>query len=172
MSNLRYQLIDVFLAHAVALERDAVEHLNEVAQMMAVHNNQPLYELFRELAGYGVQHAKEIEELAAEKDLPTFKPWEYEWLEDESPEGGDLTKLQYLMKPLQALKFALNCELNARAFYLDIANHAETEEIRLLANEFADEESEHVRLLEERMDKIKEVGKDWEVDLDPPHLPE
>jgi len=172
MTNLRYRLLDVFLAHAVALEREAVEHLNEVAHMMQVHNNQSLYELFDELAGYGVEHAKSIEVLAEERNLPAFKPWEYEWLDDGSPETGDHTELRYQMTPRQALKFALSCEIKARAFYLDIAQNAETDEIRRLATEFAEEEEEHANLLEDRLKITEEVGKDWELDIDPPHLPE
>lgn len=76
------------------------------------------------------------------------------------------------MTPRQALRFALSCEIKARAFYLDIAQNAETDEIRRLATEFAEEEEEHANLLEERLKVTDEVGKDWELDIDPPHLPE
>jgi len=172
MSNLRYQSMDVFLAHAIALEQEAVEQLNEVAEMMAVHNNEDLHRLFSELAGYGVEHANSIEALAADRNLPGFHPWEYEWLDDESPELGELSELRYQMTPQQALKFALGRELNAQNFYLDIAENGETDAIRSLAQEFADEEGEHVRLLEERLETTADVGKDWEADLDPPHMPE
>lgn len=74
MSNLRYKSMEVFLAHAVTLEREAVEQLTEVAHMMEVHNNQGLYELFNELAGYGREHAGEIEALAEDRELPASNP--------------------------------------------------------------------------------------------------
>ena len=54
----------------------------------------------------------------------------------------------------------------------DIAQNAETDEIRRLATEFAEEEEEHANLLEERLKITKEVGKDWGMDIDPPHMPE
>ena len=172
MSNLRYKSMEVFLAHAVTLEREAVEQLTEVAHMMEVHNNQGLYELFNELAGYGLEHASEIEALAGERELPSFKPWEYEWPDDESPETGDTTDLHYQMTPQQALKLALSSEVKAQHFYRDIADNGETEEIRSLAREFAEEEGEHVQILEQRLKTTADVGSDWAADLDPPHMPE
>jgi len=172
MSNLRYQSLEVFLAHAVALEREAVEQLNEVAQMMDVHNNRELFELFSELAGYGVEHADAIEALAGDHELPSFQPWEYEWPEDQSPEIGDSSDLHYQMTPIQALKLALSSEMKAQNFYQDIADHGESDEIRSLAGQFAQEEAEHVQLLQERLKATPEVGRDWGTDLDPPHMPE
>ena len=172
MSNLRYQSMAVFLAHAVALEREAVEQLNEVAHMMEVHNNRALHELFIELAGYGLEHAESIETLAGEHELPGLKPWEYEWPDDESPELGDTSDLHYQMTPLQALKLALSSELKAQNFYRDIAENSESAEIRALAGEFAQEGAEHVELLQARLKITPEVGRDWGADLDPPHMPE
>lgn len=172
MSNLRYKSMEVFLAHAVALERDAVEQLNDVAHMMDVHNNQSLFELFTELAGFGLEHASAIEALAGERELPSFKPWEYEWMDDESPELGDTSDLHYQMTARQALLLALSSEKKAQHFYQDIAEHGETEDIRSLAGEFALEEAEHVQLLENRLEDTPDVGLDWATDLDPPHMPE
>ncbi len=172
MSNLRYKSMEVFLAHAVTLEREAVEQLTEVAHMMEVHNNQGLYELFNELAGYGREHAGEIEALAGDRELPSFKPWEYEWPDDESPEIGDTSDLHYQMTPPQALKLALSSELKAQHFYQDIADNGETDEIRALAREFAEEEAEHVQLLQQRLEITPDVAPDWAADLDPPHMPE
>ena len=172
MSNLRYTSLEAFLAHAVTLEREAVEQLNEVAHMMEVHNNQELYELFNELAGYGLEHASEIEALAGDTELPNFKPWEYEWPDDESPETGDTTGLHYQMTAKQALKLALSSEVKAQHFYQDIANNGETEKIRSLAREFAEEEAEHVQILEQRLKITPDGGSDWAADLDPPHMPE
>jgi len=172
MSNLRYQSMDVFLAHAVALEQEAVEQLNEVAQMMAVHNNEELHKLFSELAGFGVEHANSIMALAGHRQLPGYKPWEYEWPDDESPELGELSTLGYQMTPQQALEFALGSEIRAQKFYLDIAEHGQTEDIRILARAFADEEGEHVQILKERLENTGDVSPDWHADLDPPHMPE
>jgi len=172
VSNLRYRSLEVFLAHAITLEREAVEQLTEVAHMMEVHNNQGLYELFNELAGYGLEHASEIEALAEGRELPNFKPWEYEWPEDQSPEIGDSSDLHYQMTPVQALKLALSSEMKAQNFYQDIADHGESDEIRSLAGQFAQEEAEHVQLLQERLKATPEVGRDWGTDLDPPHMPE
>ncbi|MBE9538148.1 MAG: ferritin family protein [Proteobacteria bacterium] len=172
MSNLRYKSMEVFLAHAVALEREAVEQLREVAHMMEVHNNQGLYELFSELAGYGLEHAEAIEALARDRELPSFKPWEYEWPDDESPETGDTSDLHYQMTPQQALNLALSSERKAQHFYRDIAEYGETDKIRALAREFAEEEAEHVQLIEDKLKNTADVGADWAADLDPPHMPE
>ena len=167
-----YESLETFLAHAVTLEREAVEHLDDVAQMMFEHNNMPLYELFKELAGHGMTHASEIEALVLDYQLPALKPWEYQWQDNESPEVGDTDQLHYLMTPRQALKFALSHETSARDFYLDVATHTKTDKIKKLAMEFADEEAEHVQLLEDKLADTAHAGDDWHLDLDPPHLPE
>ena len=76
------------------------------------------------------------------------------------------------MTPQQALKLALSSETKAQHFYQDIADNGETEEIRDLAREFADEEAGHVQLLQQRLEITPDVASDWATDLDPPHMPE
>lgn len=76
------------------------------------------------------------------------------------------------MTPPQALKLALSSELKAQHFYQDIADNGETDEIRALAREFAEEEAEHVQLLQQRLEITPDVAPDWAADLDPPHMPE
>ncbi|MBE9538143.1 MAG: hypothetical protein IMF06_03625 [Proteobacteria bacterium] len=63
-------------------------------------------------------------------------------------------------------------ERKAQHFYRDITEHGETDKIRALAREFAEEEAEHVRLIEDRLKTTPDVGTDWAADLDPPHMPE
>ena len=52
--------LDTFLAYSVALEEEAAERHDELADMMDVHNNPEVAETFRKLAHYSRLHAQEI----------------------------------------------------------------------------------------------------------------
>lgn len=172
MTVSAYYSLGAFLLHALTLEEEAVECLLEVADMMEVHNNTELQQLFESLASFGVKHAAEIQTLCEGHELPALKPWEFEWPDGESPEQADTGNLHYLMSPRQALELALNSESRAQAYYQDIAENADSESIRTLAAEFAEEEAEHVKLLRNELAKCHEVGRDQAQDLDPPNMPE
>ncbi len=158
-----------FLAHAFALEQESVDRYEELADAMDTHNNPEVAGLFRKMADFGRKHAAEVERLAAGSELPVLEPWDFKWSDDEGPETGDYADIDYLMTPVQALQFALVNEKHSRDFYGRVAAHSPTRTVRQLADEFAQEEAEHVTLLERwiaRQDPATAVQDD----LDPPNI--
>jgi rubrerythrin len=164
------QDLGAFLAHAVALENDAAERYDELADAMETHNNDEVAELFRKMAYYSRKHLAEAAEYARNHagGLPSLKVWEYEWPEKESPESAAFDSAHYLMTPYHALQLAKEAEVNARDFYSKVAESAQDAEIEKLSREFAEEEAEHVEAIEEWILRYPEPEQGWDEDLDPP----
>ncbi len=158
-----------FLAHALALEQESVDRYEELADAMETHNNREVCDLFRKMADFGRKHAAEVERLAAGTALPRLEPWEFKWADDEGPETGEYADIDYMMTPVQALRFALANEKRSRDFYALVAAYSPDRTVRKLASEFAEEEAEHVTLLERW---IARHGADTAMqdDLDPPNI--
>ncbi len=172
MNGTVYDDLGCFFAHALMLEQEAAEWLQEIAGMMQVHNNPELYKLFSELAGYSVQHGQEIEKLCSGMTLPELKPWQYSWPDAHSPESSEHHDLHYLMSEKDALQLVLANEQRARDFYRDVQNKASDARVRDYARQFAKEEGEHIALIEERIASSPEADQQWFDDIDSPHMPE
>lgn len=156
------------LAHAYAIEREAEERYVELGDQMETHNNPAVAEIFRKLARVEGLHALQILDQVGEQELPHIPPWEYSWRGTESPEAIDAGDVHYLMTPHHALGLALRAEERAFRFYNAIAATQKDPDVRKLAEEFAEEEREHVRLVMEWLVKIPEPADDWAEDPDPP----
>ncbi len=160
-----------FLAHAILLERESVERYEELADSMETHNNPEVARLFRKLARFGQLHAHEVEQHAAGMELPQIPPWDFKWSTPEAPESGTMEGVHYLMGTREALEFALHNETMGRDFYAHVAETSPDPEVRRLAAEFADEETEHVGILKEWLVNLGDDQRPLE-DLDPPNIPE
>jgi len=164
--------LDTFLAYSVALEEEAAERHGELADMMAVHNNPEVAETFRKLAHYSRLHAQEIRDRSRGSDLPRIAPWDFGWETMEGPETADIGSVNYLMNTVRALHIAMGNEQRAHDFYFAISEESPDPEVRALAAEFADEEKEHLRLLEQWLEKLPDPANEAVFDPDPPHMPE
>ena len=164
--------LDTFLAYSVALEEEAAERHDELADMMAVHNNPEVEATFRKLAGYSRLHAREIRDHARGSDLPRIAPWDFGWETAEGPETTDIGEASYLMTPARALRIAMGNEQRAHDFYRAISRESPDPDVRALAAEFADEEQEHLALLQQWLAKLPEGSDEAAFDPDPPHMPE
>ena len=164
--------LDTFLAYSVALEEEAAERHDELADMMEVHNNPEVAETFRKLAHYSRLHAQEIRDRSRGAELPKIAPWDFAWETMEGPETADIGDMNYLMSTVQALQVAMGNEQRAHDFYGAISKESPDAEVRALAAEFADEEKEHLALLEKWLSKVPERSDDVIFDPDPPHMPE
>lgn len=164
--------VEEFLAHARALENESVDRYDELADVMEVHNNLEVARLFRKLSEYGRKHAAEVEHCAENMTLPHIDPWDFRWVGDEGPESGDYAEVHYLMKPAHALQIAMRNETRGRDYYQLIADQSPNPEVRKLAQEFADEETEHVAMLQEWIDRTATPPEQWDEDPDPPHSPD
>ena len=164
--------LDTFLAYSVALEQEAADRHDELADMMAVHNNPEVAATFRKLAGYSRLHAQEIRDHARGSDLPRIAPWDFGWETMEGPETADIGSVDYLMNPARALQIAMGNERRAQEFYRDISLESPDAAVRALAAEFAEEEKEHLALLEKWRSKVPESPDERPHDPDPPHSPD
>lgn len=157
-----------FLAHALAFEIEAAERYDELADTMEVHNNHEVAQLFRRMAGFSRMHGDAVKGRAGNVELPHFKPWEFQWKEAEGPEVTPVERTHYLMTPFHCLQLALHNERRGRDFYQQVADANADAEVKRLAQQMAEEEQEHVLVLQEWLAKTPEPDPDWDLDLDPP----
>ena len=122
--------LDTFLAYSVALEEEAAERHDELADMMEVHNNPEVAETFRKLAHYSRLHAREIRDRSKGSDLPRIAPWDFGWETMEGPETADIGEMNYLMNAVQALRVAMGNEQRAHDFYFAISGESPDAEVR------------------------------------------
>ncbi len=160
------------LAHAKAMESEALERYLDLAEQMEVHHNLEVAELFRKMARVERKHVEKIIARAGDTELPHIPPWEYQWLGEESAEAIAHEDVHYLMTPYHALTLALGAERRAFDFYARVVEAVEAEEILELARELMEEEREHVALIQAWLAKVPEPAEDWAEDPDPPLLQE
>lgn len=159
--------LEEFLAHAHAIEMDAWERYEDLADQMEVHHNPEVAALFRRLGEYERRHATEIEKHMAGMDIPHLAPWEFAWSGLESPEAIDQQEVHYRMKPYHALRLALACEERAHRFFDTQARQTSDEKVRKLAREYAEEELRHVDMVKGLLAKQQIPAEDWAEDWDP-----
>ena len=141
-----------------------------LADQMETHNNRVLAELFRELANHEEKHAAEILKRAGDIALPPLTPGAFKWPGVESPESAELDQAHYKMTPRHALLMALRAEQRAFAFFDHVERSASDPGLRAWAQEFRDEEAEHVELVERLLEMHPAPEQDWDDDDDPPTL--
>lgn len=164
--------VGLFLAHALELEIEAADRYEELADSMEAHNNVEVAKLFRDLAGYSRKHAEEVRQIAGEHGpLPKVAPWEFQWdATAESPEAASFENAHYLMKPHHALKMALLSESQGARYYDSVASETKDPEVARLAREFAQEESGHVTLVRQWLERYPAPKEGWDDDPDPPNI--
>jgi rubrerythrin len=160
------------LAHAKAMESEALERYQDLAEQMEVHHNPEVAELFRKMAWVEGKHVEKILERVGDQELPHIPPWEYQWLGEEAAEAIANEDVHYLMTPHHALTLALGAERRALDFYTRVVETVAAGELLELARELMKEEREHVALIEAWLAKVPEPPEDWAEDPDPPLLQE
>jgi rubrerythrin len=156
------------LAVAYQIEADAVERYEVLADQMETHNNPELVAVFRDLARAEAIHRDEVRRLAGDVDVVSHARQVAKWSRGESPEEVDLGKAHYLMTPWHALDLALAGEKRALAFFTSVADTAADPGIKKMAEDFAEEENEHVNLVYRLMQRYLLPAHAWSDDLDPP----
>jgi rubrerythrin len=156
------------LVHALVIEMEAVQSYKELAEQMRDCGNEDVADLFEKMSQLEAKHVAKVKDKAGDLELPELAPWEYRWAELESPESIDLAGIHYLMTPHQALNLALENELSAMVFFEVIASGQVDEEVRSLAQEFAEDERQHVAWMHDWLSKYPPPEDDWDHDPDPP----
>jgi len=162
--------VDELMAYAYALEAEASERYAEFADAMEAHNNREVAELFRKLARIEHRHAEQVLEEMHWVTAPPPPHRGYRWEGPEGPESGDVTDLHYLMQPYHALQIALHNEKRAEKFFADLTKKASIASVREAARQMQQEEDEHVRLIEQWIQRTPLPQSDWAHDPDPPVL--
>jgi rubrerythrin len=152
---------DEFYAHALALEREAVERYGEFARHMADLGNDAVAAMFARLSAFEAEHVRDLEDRTVNMALPELDPGTYAWLDAGAPESAPREWLFRLMTGRDALTIALRCERRAQAFFEKVANTAASPEIRLLAVEMANEETAHIAWVEQELERTPEPLRSW-----------
>lgn len=156
------------LAYSLAIEKEAAERYEDLADQMDVHNNTEVAALFRKLAAIEGKHIANVEKLGTGRKLPRIPPLEYQWGSTESPEAPAHDDAHYLMTPYHALSLALAAERRAAVFFSRVATIATEENVCRMASQLRDEEQEHVVLIQQWLNRYPKPEENWDHDPDPP----
>jgi len=140
--------IKVFLAHAIELEREAARRYEELADSMRTDGNATVEKFFRKMAAFSRKHLGLAIERGGFRQVPALAADEYAWPDGISPEQFDWIGVDCLIDTRNALGLALDGERRGHAFYAGIAATTRDPEVKMMAEEFAEEEAEHVAELE------------------------
>jgi rubrerythrin len=140
--------VEEFLAHTIQLESEAALRFGQLADAMATAGNREVGRLFRRLADYSLLHLGDARERAGFRTLPVMSEGDYRWPDIESPEAAAIWAADPFIGREQALQVALDAENAGLAFYAEVLANTQDPEIRVLAKEFVEEESQHVAELE------------------------
>jgi rubrerythrin len=148
-------------AHAIAIEREAAARYSELAQQMSDRGNDAVAEVFSNLARAEARHLDALERGTEGVALPQIAEGEYRWLDAGAPETAAHEWLFSLITPRQALLIALDAERRAEAFFEGVLLAAHDPALRALAREMALEESEHVRIVQQLIERTPDPVVNW-----------
>jgi rubrerythrin len=140
--------VESFLAHSIKLEEEAALRFDQLADAMMSAGNREVGKLFRRLADYSRLHMRTARERSGFRDIPKFKPGDFEWPDIESPETAAIWAADPFIGREQALQVALEAESASLDYYRDILETTQDPEVRAFAKEFVEEETQHVAELE------------------------
>jgi rubrerythrin len=140
-------------AHAIAIEREAVERYSELAERMDELGNAAAAEVFAMLAALEAEHLESLCRRTEGVELPDLRPGEYRWLDAGAPETAARELVFRLLGPREALQIALGAERRAQAFFEDAMFRADDPALRALAREMAADEGEHILLIERLLER-------------------
>lgn len=145
-----------------------VERYNELADQMTVHGNDEVAAFFRTMTEIEQKHVDKLGRLSHGKRIVHLAPCEFRWETPESPEALDESDMHYRMTPYQVISLAIVGEQQAAAFYAHLAEQAGEPQMRAQAATMADDEREHVHLLEKIRARYPKPPPDWDEDSEPP----
>lgn len=143
MNNLQ-----LFLAHAIELERDAARRYEDLGDAMQTAGNREAERFFKQMAQFSRRHLKEAMERGGFHKLPVLAAGQWQWPDGCSPETAKWEGVDGLIDVATAMRLALAAERLGHAYYRALALRSSDPEVRRMAREFADEEADHVNQLE------------------------
>lgn len=124
------------LVHAIAVEREAARRYRELARFMAERRQDEAAALFAEIARQEQSHLQRLEAKSAGVALPELAA-DHSWRAAEGP-----------------IARALQAEKDARAFFEQAGRVAREPSARLLAEEMAAAEGEHIARLQALLSRV------------------
>lgn len=146
--GIEIKSVDQFLAFAVRVEEEAANHFDALADDMARCANTEVADLFRRLSNFSRLHLEEARARAGDRDVAKFLPGDHIWPDLVTPEQTALWAGDAYLSRRDALKAAMEGERLGFEFYHHVAETSPDPEIRAMAKAFANEEAEHVEILE------------------------
>lgn len=151
--------VEEFLSYAVKLEEEAALRFGELADVMQSCGNGDVAGLFRRLSDYSRLHLADARSRSMFRDMPELKAEEYEWPDLESPETAGIWAADPFIGRGQALEIARDAEEASLRYYKSIFETTDDPEIRILAKEFFEEETEHVREIHKWIAAYQDTGR-------------
>jgi rubrerythrin len=136
--------VEEFLAHAINLESEAADRFGQLADAMDTCGNHEVGKLFRRLSDYSRLHLADARARSGFRDIPAMKSGDFIWPGVESPETAAIWAADPFIGRDQALEIAMDAETASQEYYQSVLDTTTDPEIKALAKEFAEEESEHV----------------------------
>ena len=140
--------IELFLAHAIQLEREAARRYEELTASMATDGHAELKEFFTRMARFSRLHLADAMARGGFREIPVLTREEFSWPDGVAPEVADWSGADAFMDARSALLLALDSEQRGHAYYAAIASTSQDPEVVRMAREFADEEAGHLAELE------------------------
>ena len=163
MTTNELDSVELFLAYSIKLEEEAALRFDQLADAMISAGNREVGKLFRRLADYSRLHMRTARERSGFRELPAFRPGDFEWPDIESPETAAIWAADPFIGRTEALQVALDAESASLAYYREILESTQDPEVRHFAREFVAEETEHVAELQ-RWLALHQAGKPLPVD--------
>ena len=157
--------IEEFYAHALAIEREAVERYAEFEGWFADRGEEVLAGLCRNLAHLEAGHLRQIVEACRGMALPAVDASRYQWLECGSPEAPARELFYRVAEPRHLLEIALHAECNALGFFEWVARTSPNAHVRAAAREMAADEEQHVKWAARALEYHPSRRIDWETVL-------
>jgi rubrerythrin len=157
--------VEEFYAHAIAIEREAMERYAEFEQWFRDKGEEVLAGLCANFAQMEAGHLRELESACRGMNLPTIAAGEHQWLEVVSPEAPARELFFRVAGPRHLLEIALQAEINALSYFEWVARETIDPSVRVLAEELAAEERQHVRWATQALEYHPSRRIDWEAVL-------
>jgi rubrerythrin len=140
--------VNLFLAHAIQLERDAARRFEDLMHSMQTAGNREVEALFCRLGEFSRRHLKSAMARGGFRSLPELSPADFEWPDGVTPEAAGWQGVDDALDVLGALRVALAGERSGHAYYEAVARDTSDPEVARMARSFAEEEAQHVSELE------------------------
>jgi rubrerythrin len=169
-TRLDFSTLDLMdaLDLAVLIEVEAYKRYKMFAAQLGHRFTGDAASVFASMAENEAKHGKELQ--ARRKAMFGDAPMRVSLDDLFDVEAPDVGSPRSNMSPLQAYEVALSSEQKAYDFYDQALAHVSHPEIQALFTELRDEETEHVRLVQEAIAKLP-PGSDIEIEQDDDELP-